>query len=244
MSRTIVSVVTDYRANCHKCCPTLHEDFEERTCVVLRRLALLSDKVGGITEEKISGLILFFARFALPLQRKDKNIEKMRSRTSDWFETKIRYDKTQEDGTQKKVTEQYVVDALSFTEAESSIIEEMSSYISGDFKITDIKPAPYHEIFFSDMESDDKWFKTKLQFITIDEKTEKEKRSNVNYLVQAGTLEGAVKHIGEVMGTTMNDYAIASVAETMIMDVFEHNAQPKKEQPDDKPEYEEQPKAE
>ncbi|MCI6103400.1 MAG: DUF4494 domain-containing protein, partial [Bacteroidales bacterium] len=69
----------------------------------------------------------------------------MRSRTSDWFETKIRYDKTQEDGTQKKVTEQYVVDALSFTEAESSIIEEMSSYISGDFKITDIKPAPYHE---------------------------------------------------------------------------------------------------
>ena len=139
----------------------------------------------------------------------------MRSRTSDWFETKIRYDKTMEDGTQKKVTEQYVVDALSFTEAENTIIEEMSSYISGDFKITDIKPAPYHEIFFSDMENDDKWYKTKLQFITIDEKTEKEKRSNVNYLVQAGSLEGAVKHIGEVMGTTMNDYAIASIAETM-----------------------------
>ena len=165
-------------------------------------------------------------------------IKKMRSRTSDWFETKIRYDKTMEDGTQKKVTEQYVVDALSFTEAENTIIEEMSSYISGDFKITDIKPAPYHEIFFSDMENDDKWYKTKLQFITIDEKTEKEKRSNVNYLVQAGSLEGAVKHIGEVMGTTMNDYAIASLAETMIMDVFEHNAQPKPQAHDDKPEYE------
>ena len=100
----------------------------------------------------------------------------MRSRTSDWFETKIRYDKTVEDGSQKPVTEQYVVDALSFTEAENEVIEEMSVYISGDYKITNIKPAPYHEIFFSDKANDDKWYKAKLQFITLDEKTEKEKR--------------------------------------------------------------------
>lgn len=147
----------------------------------------------------------------------------MRSRTSDWFETKIRYAKTQEDGTQKNVTEQYVVDALSFTEAEGSILEEMKVYISGDYKITDIKPAAYHEIFFSDMEKDDKWYKTKLQFITIDEKTEKEKHSTVTYLVQAATLPAAVKNIGEVMGGTMIDYEITSVAETQIMDVFEHD---------------------
>lgn len=163
----------------------------------------------------------------------------MRSRTSNWFETKIRYEKTMEDGTTKKVTEQYVVDALSFTEAESSIMEEMSSYISGDFKITDIKPASYHEIFFSDVEKDDRWYKAKLQFITIDEKTEKEKRSNVNYLVQAGTLQGAVKHIEEVMGSTMIDYVIASLAETQIMDVFEHQSA-KPQAKDDKPEYEAQ----
>lgn len=147
----------------------------------------------------------------------------MRSRTSDWFETKIRYAKTQEDGTQKNVTEQYVVDALSFTEAESEILEEMKVYISGDYKITDIKPAAYHEIFFTDMDKDDKWYKAKLQFITIDEKTEKEKRSTVVYLVQAATLGAAVKNIDEVMGGTMIDYAIASVAETQIMDVFEHS---------------------
>ena len=159
----------------------------------------------------------------------------MRSRTSDWFETKIRYDKTMEDGTQKKVTEQYVVDALSFTEAENTIIEEMSSYISGDFKITDIKPAPYHEIFFSDMENDDKWYKTKLQFITIDEKTEKEKRSSVTYLCQAGTFNGAVKNIEEVMSGTMIDYVIASVAETTLMDVYEYK---KSDNNADKPEYE------
>ncbi len=164
----------------------------------------------------------------------------MRSRTANWFETKIRYEKTMEDGLEKKVTEQYVVDALSFTEAEASILEEMSSYISGEFKITDIKPAAYSEIFFSEAPADDRWYKAKLQFITIDEKTEKEKRATVNYLVQAGTLPMAVKHIDEVMGTTMNDYVIVSVAETQIMDVFEHHAGTgKKEEVDDKPEYEE-----
>ena len=150
----------------------------------------------------------------------------MRSRTADWFETKIRYEKTMDDGLQKKVTEQYTVDALSFTEAESSITEEMSSYISGEYEVSDIKKAAYKEVFFSENDSDDRWYKAKLQFITIDEKTQKEKRSNVYYLVQAATLPGAVGHIEEVMGTTAIDYVIASVAETLIMDVFEHkNAQ-------------------
>ena len=164
----------------------------------------------------------------------------MRSRTADWYETKIRYEKTMEDGAQKKVTEQYVVDALSFTEAENTIIEEMSSYISGEFKITDIKHAVYREIFFSENTNDDRWYKAKLQFITLDEKTEKEKRTAVNYLVQAASLPGAVKHIDEVMGGTQIDYVISSVAETQIMDVFEHNKIAAKPQADDKPEYEQE----
>ena len=148
----------------------------------------------------------------------------MRSRTAEWFECKIRYEKVMEDGLQKKVTELYVVDALSFTEAEQRITEEMSSYISGTFEVADIKKAAYKEIFFSDDEQADRWYKPKLQFITIDEKTAKEKKSNVNYLVQAGTLNGAVKNIDSVMGGTMIDYVIASVAETQIMDVYEHEA--------------------
>ena len=148
----------------------------------------------------------------------------MRSRTAEWFECKIRYEKVLEDGMQKRVNENYVVDALSFSEAEERIIEEMSSYISGEFTVTDIKKAPYGEIFFSDQELADKWYKAKLQFITIDEKTAKEKRTNVYYLVQAGSLPVAVKHIEEVMGTTAIDYIIASLAETMIMDVYEHKA--------------------
>ena len=153
----------------------------------------------------------------------------MRSRTANWFECKIRYEKIMEDGLQKKVTEVYTVDALSFAEAEERITEEMSAYISGEFEVADIKKATYKEIFFSDEEMADKWYKTKLQFITIDEKTEKEKRSAVNYLVQAGSLHGAVKNIEEVMGGTMIDYVIASVAETSLMDVFEYQPKTKAE---------------
>ena len=158
----------------------------------------------------------------------------MRSRTAEWFECKIRYEKTLEDGMQKKVTEAYTVDALSFTEAEQRIMEEMSAYISGEFDVADIKKAAYKEIFFSDDDTADRWYKAKLKFITIDEKSGKEKRSNVNYLVNAGTLNGAVKNIMDVMNGTMIDYAIASVAETQLMDVFEY----KKKEADDKPEYE------
>jgi len=160
----------------------------------------------------------------------------MRSRTAEWFECKIRYEKTGEDGMQKKVTESYVVDALSFSEAEERIIEEMSSYISGEFDVIDIKKAAYKEIFFADQDTADKWYKAKLQFINIDEKSGKEKKSAVNYLVNAGSFNGAVKNIDEVMGGTMIDYVVETVAETKLMDVFEY----KKAEKDDKPEYEQQ----
>ena len=146
----------------------------------------------------------------------------MRSRTANWFICKIRYDKLMEDGLQKKVTEQYVVDALSFSEAEARIIEEMKRYISGEFDVVEIDRCVFKDIFFSDDAQADKWYKSKLQFITIDENTEKEKRSNVYYLVQGSSLENARKNIDEVMGGTMIDYVISSVSETKIMDVFEY----------------------
>ena len=148
----------------------------------------------------------------------------MKSRTAKWFETSIRYDKTVEDGTQKKFTELYVVDALSFGEAEETITREMSAYISGEFEVKNITPATYGEIFFSENANDDRWYKARLSFITIDEKTEKEKRSSVTYLVQAATFNAAVKNIEEVMGGTMIDYVIANISETKIMDVYEHRA--------------------
>ena len=147
----------------------------------------------------------------------------MRSRTSTWFETKVKYDKTVDDGSVKPIIEQYVVDAFTFSEAEETIIKEMKPYISGQFDVKAIAPTSYGEIFFSDAPADDRWYKAKLQFITIDEKSGKEKRVNSYKLVQAASINGAIKHIEEVMGGTMIDYVIAFINENKIMDVFEHH---------------------
>lgn len=146
----------------------------------------------------------------------------MRSKEATWFECKIRYDKVDESGVNKSVTETYVVDALSFTEAEKSIIEEMESFVSGEFEVKDIKKATYTEIFFSDDSSADKWFKVKLQFITLDDKSGKEKKSSVTYILQSDTFNNAVSSIAEVMNGSMMDYITANVQETSIMDVYEH----------------------
>ena len=145
----------------------------------------------------------------------------MRSVQKRWFETIVRYDKVMESGETKKVSETYVVDAITFGEAEESIAEEMKPYISGDFDIENINPAPYSEIFFSDKDTDDKYYRVKLAFITIGERTQKEKKSKVTYLVQADSLEQARKNTEEVMNGTMIDYEFVSVTETKILDVFE-----------------------
>lgn len=144
-----------------------------------------------------------------------------------WFEVGIRYRKTQEDGSEKAVTERYAVDALSFTEAESAIIEEMSAYISGEFKIKSEVQANYGEVFFSDKDEDDKWYKAKLSYINLDEKSGKEKRANVNYLVQAKSMQRALNNIGEVMNNSLADYEIVGLTETKVLDVFEHQVKPK-----------------
>lgn len=149
-----------------------------------------------------------------------------------WFECKIRYEKTLENGMNKKVTEPYLVDALSFTEAESRIIEEMTPFISGEFTVSDIKRANYSELFSSDEEKADRWFKCKLYFITLDEKSGAEKKTATQVLVQAADLRDAMKKLDKGMEGTMADYSIASVTETAIMDVY-----PYKAEPDVKPEF-------
>ncbi len=157
----------------------------------------------------------------------------MRSKTANWFICKIRYEKTAEDGTQKKVTEIYVVDAVSFGEAEARITESMEAYINGEYEVQDISRATFKEIFFSDLETADRWYNAKLEFVTTDEKTEKEKRSAVVYLVQAGTFDDALKSIHEVMGSTMIDYVTAKIEETKIMDVYEYVSKGESETTDD-----------
>ena len=146
----------------------------------------------------------------------------MRSRTATWFECKIRYEKTMEDGLPKKVSEVYVVDALSFSEAEERIMEEMLPYNLVDIEIVDVKIAPYREVLFADDNLADQWFKAKLSFITIDERSNKEKRTSMMYLVNAGNISSAINNIGEVMSGTMIDYVTTSISATKIMDVFEY----------------------
>lgn len=137
-----------------------------------------------------------------------------------WFECKIQYEKTMENGIQKKVTEPYLVDALSFTEAEARIIEEITPFISGEYTVADIKRAKFSEIFHADEDSADRWFKAKLNFITLDEKSGNEKKTATNVLVQAADIRQAVKKIDQNMKGSMADYVIASVQETPIMDVY------------------------
>lgn len=144
----------------------------------------------------------------------------MKTKFSKYFEVKIQYQKMQEDGKEKNVTEQYVVEAMSFTEAESRIIEEMTPYIDGDLDVVSEKIAPYNEIFLSDNSSDDKWFVSKVGFITLDEKTAKEKKQTFRYLVQAETSEIALDYTKEMLSHGMSDYSIDSVQDTPIIDVF------------------------
>ena len=137
-----------------------------------------------------------------------------------WFEVKIRYEKTMDNGMSKKVTEPYLFDALSFTESEGKCIQEMTPFITGEFTVSDIKRANYSDIFFSEEDAADRWFKCKLLFITLDERSGAEKKTATNILVQAADLRDAVKKLDEGMKGTMADYQIASVSETAIMDVY------------------------
>lgn len=149
----------------------------------------------------------------------------MKAITSTWFECQVSVPKTQDDGSVKVANEVYTVDALTFTEAESRIIEEMQPYVAnmvGGFSIKNINPAQYKEVFFSENDKDDRWFKVKVAFITIDEKTMKEKFSNVFYLVQADKSETANAYTNEVLNKGFQDYRIVSNVETRIMDVFQH----------------------
>ena len=137
-----------------------------------------------------------------------------------FFTCKIRYEKVLENGMNSKVTEPYIVDALSYTEAESRIIEEMTPFISGEFTIADIKRAHYAEIVTSEDPAADRYYEAKVDFITLDEKSGAEKKVRARYLIQASDLRDAIKKLDASMKGTLADYQIAAVLETPIMDVY------------------------
>jgi hypothetical protein len=153
-----------------------------------------------------------------------------------WYECRIKYEKTLPDtGTVKKVTEAYLVDAMSFTEAEKRIIEEMTPYISGEFEVTAVKKERIAELMAH--EGGDRWYRCKVMFITVDEKTGVEKKSANIMLVQASDFQEAVKNLYDGMKDTMSDWEINTISETNLMDVFPYDA-------DSIPEKAEKPAAE
>lgn len=134
------------------------------------------------------------------------------------FECGIRYEKTLENGMQKKVTELYIVDAISFTEAESRIIGEMSAFISGEFAVVSEKITNYSELV--ETVGGDKWYKAKVNFMTLDEKTGKEKKQAFYYLIQANDIDHARSRLTEFMHGSLADWECEALQETKIMDVF------------------------
>lgn len=139
---------------------------------------------------------------------------------ANWIETKVRYEKTLENGAQKMVNEPYLVDALSLSEAEARITEEIAPYMQGDFSVSAVKRTNISEIFFGEDISADKYYKIKAAFVYINEKTLAEKRSNTNYLVQAKNIVDALNIFQERMKGTMADFEIVSISETALMDVY------------------------
>ena len=144
----------------------------------------------------------------------------MKSKVSKFFEVKVQYQKMQGDGKEKKVTEQYVVEALSFTEAEARIIEEMTPYFSGEFDVVSEKIAPYNEILISDSLNDDKWFISKVSLITLDEKTAKENKTSQRLLVQADTSQTALEYTKKLFDSSMTEFSIDAVKDTPTLEVF------------------------
>jgi hypothetical protein len=135
-----------------------------------------------------------------------------------WYECKVKYRKTDDIGSQKVTTEPYLIDAISYTEAESRINEEMAAYVSEEFKITNIKVANYAEIH--PFENADRWFKSKVSLVAFDEESGKERKTNMYLLVQANDVKEAYDNTVSVMKNTMGDYTIPAISESPIMDVF------------------------
>ena len=137
-----------------------------------------------------------------------------------WFECTIKYEKQLEEGKVAKITERYLVDALTFSEAEARIIKEMKPFVSGEFEVANINPQKYSELFWN--EKADKWFKTKVNFIVLDEENGVEKKVANYMLVQANDLKEARELLVEGMKGSQADWEIASISETKILDVYKY----------------------
>lgn len=144
----------------------------------------------------------------------------METKSGKFFECVVKYDKMMENGMVKKVSETYCIEADNFADAEMRIAEEVAVYSQGDFEIKKITPAVYDEVFINSESDDSMYFKAKLQFITVDEVTAREKKTTMTYLVVAKDFASSLRTIQEVMATSMMDYVTAQIAQSKALDLF------------------------
>lgn len=140
--------------------------------------------------------------------------------TANWFEVKVKYTKVDEDGKEKKVSELYLLDSMSFTEAEARIIEELKEMIQGDFCIEAIKKSNITELVDSNDDNDDKWFKAKVAIIDADSISGREKRSNQYFLVAGSDVDKSLENLQKALSTYVVPFEIVQVGDSNIMDVF------------------------
>ena len=144
----------------------------------------------------------------------------MKQISGTWFEVKVRYEQTQEDGTEKMVTETYVYKAADFGEAYDKAIKNMSTFISGEFGIKAMKIAQYGEVVMQDDITEEKFYRVKVNLIILDEETQKEKKIACYYLVNADSVEKARKYTDAALSDEILDYVIEAVQEAKIIDVI------------------------
>ena len=144
----------------------------------------------------------------------------MKQISGTWFECKVRYEQTQEDGLEKMVTETYVYKAADFGEVYDKATKNMSTFISGEFGITAMKIAQYGEVVMQDERTEEKYYRVKVNLIIPDEKTQKEKKTACYYLVNADSVEKARKYTDTALSDTLMDYVIEAVQEAKIIDVI------------------------
>lgn len=142
-----------------------------------------------------------------------------------WFECKVSYERQADDMGMKKVTETYLVDALSFTEAEERLIKEVKPFVSiGELEVVNIKRVKIGELFLNEDEAEDRYFRSRVNFITFDEKSGTEKRSAVTMIVKSATLAGAMSTLITELEKQLGNYEISSISDTQILDVFRYGA--------------------
>lgn len=138
--------------------------------------------------------------------------------SGNWHTVKVKYTKEHRDGTLKRLTEPYLVNASSFTDAEARIYKEVGEYVRGEFLVTSIVKTDFADIFFFD--DAEVWYKAKVSYVTEDADSGKEKRINNNFLVTAHNVKEAYERLEESLKGLMATYSIPIISETQIQEVF------------------------